>query len=146
MGAKGAYKGIAFHADAFASAKKYDRKNKHDRVGEEVSKAIGLMDSALCPLITAEGSGGDIAWKFKQATGYELAFSEGRMTNRDPKLSAMRRKKYMGQEIDCTMHVKLKDNVRIYFAIVQQLLVICHIGHLPTYTSKVRRGKVRVQF
>jgi hypothetical protein len=92
-----------------------------------------------------EQNGGNKQKAFHDRSGFELAMTEGKQTNQDKRLKALRKDSFMGCEIDITAHVKLdRDSTRAYFRAFQQngtkLIVVGHIGnHLDTAGTR-RRG------
>jgi len=103
---------------------------------------LGYMNEVLYRLKFKDGEK-ELERAFKDATGYDLAMSEGKMTKDDSKLMRLRRLQHGGEEYDITPHVKHGTQepklVRIHFAFDAsgKKIVIGHIGrHIPNYTSK----------
>ena len=85
---------------------------------------------------------------FVEATGYELAMSESGSTNRDAKLSRMRRIEHDGSEYDISPHIKHGSRapkmLRIHFAFDEQnkRIVVGYVGeHMDTAGTKRGRGR-----
>ncbi|MDR3359947.1 MAG: flagellar protein FliT [Bifidobacteriaceae bacterium] len=83
-----------------------------------------------------------------RASGFEVALSEGRQTNKDPSFKAQREDEFEGRQLDITPHVKSgrdpkeRGFVRIYYAFdtESQKLVIGHLaGHLDNYSTRKRK-------
>ncbi|MBN2686017.1 MAG: hypothetical protein JXR40_12110 [Pontiellaceae bacterium] len=85
----------------------------------------------------------DIERRFREISGFELALNEGRLTNRNKKLTQLRKINIGDKEFDITPHVKAGGNkepkcLRVYYAWEQesQKLVIGHCGaHLDNATT-----------
>lgn len=79
--------------------------------------------------------------EFKNQTSFELTFSEGKQTNRDSKFRELRKRTYLGKEVDITPHCKVdksKGMLRIHFYLdyERKLIVVGHCGnHLENYMS-----------
>jgi hypothetical protein len=95
-----------------------------------------LWSTALhLPRILFRERAGNPEQAFREATGLDLAMSEGKLTQRDKGLMRLRRDSFEGKEIDITPHVKSGPTFRVYFAVdaVQQRIIIGHCGdHLDT--------------
>jgi hypothetical protein len=81
----------------------------------------------------------EVAQKFRDSTGFELAVGESQTTKKHKKLGAMRKDFYKGEEIDISPHVKHGTSpgsiLRVHYFVHQKekLLVIGHCGdHLDT--------------
>ena len=83
--------------------------------------------------------------EFRLRTGFVLAASEGKMTNKDGKLARLREREYQGQTIDISWHIKkATDNAkgkcfRLHYwpDPERKLIVIGHCGdHLRNYSSQ----------
>ncbi len=89
---------------------------------------------------------GDLAQRFRNRTGYELALNEGEITADDPDIMALRRDLFEGEEIDITPHVSIgskpPDVLRVHYYPhrERQLIVVGHCGdHLKTAgTRRIR--------
>lgn len=107
-------------------------------------KALWDMATILHDLLLNQ-EGGDKQKKFRDQSGFQLALTEGKLTNQDRKLTSLRKDIFRGHEIDITPHVKFdRGNTRAYFCPFQQngtkLIVVGHIGdHLDT--AGTRRQK-----
>jgi hypothetical protein len=84
----------------------------------------------------------DIAKRFKELTGFDLALSEGRNTTRDNKLMALRKQDYNGTAIDITPHVKYGNRapkllrVHYYPDRERRRILIGHCGdHLENFST-----------
>lgn len=78
-----------------------------------------------------------LAENYRSATGYELALTETKQTKNDAEMMTLRKRKYRGEEIDITPHIKGKGRshlrVHFYFDRERRLIVIGHCGeHLTT--------------
>ncbi len=108
-------------------------------------RALWAMATTLYDVLF-EQDGGNKQKAFHDRSGFELAMTEGKQTNQDKRLKALRRDSFMGREIDITAHVKLdRDSTRAYFYPFQQngtkLIVVGHIGnHLDTAGTRRRRN------
>ncbi len=86
-----------------------------------------------------EAGGGDITRAFQEASGYELALKEGKMTKRDSSLTSLRNCRWEGREYQADAHVKGRNpkvGFRLYYAWDKdrRRIVIGHVGsHLRTY-------------
>jgi hypothetical protein len=74
---------------------------------------------------------------------FELALTEGKQTQKDAKLMALRKLQHDGQEFDMTPHVKFGNRppkmLRLYYAVNREgkKLIVGHFGdHLDNYTTK----------
>ena len=74
---------------------------------------------------------------------FELALSEGKQTQKDAKLMALRKLQHDGQEFDMTPHVKYGNRspkmLRLYYAVNREgkKLIVGHFGdHLDNFTTK----------
>ncbi|MFZ0634378.1 MAG: hypothetical protein WA755_05470 [Candidatus Acidiferrales bacterium] len=81
----------------------------------------------------------EVAQKFRDSTGFELAIGESETTKKHKKLGAMRKDVYKGEEIDISPHVKHGTSpgnaLRVHYFVhpEDRLLVIGHCGdHLDT--------------
>ena len=83
--------------------------------------------------------------EFHLRTGFILAASEGKMTNKDPKLARLREREYDGRTIDISWHIKKKTDTakgkcfRLHFWLdsERKLIVIGHCGdHLRNYSTQ----------
>ena len=103
-------------------------------------RLLYALATTLYDLIFADAPAGDLRVRFRDLTGIDLALSEGRMTNDDARLVALRHDvDDLGQPIDITPHLKWGDRpprlLRVHFAIdrARRLLIIGHCGdHLET--------------
>lgn len=85
-------------------------------------------------------SDGDAGSEFKNETGYEIAFHESSMTNKDSRLQRLRQIPYDGRVIDISSHVKGKSGnrnalLRVHFCVDRKTgkIVIGHCGeHMET--------------
>jgi hypothetical protein len=87
------------------------------------------------PRILFRDQAGNPEQAFRDATGLELAMSEGKLTQRDKGLMRLRRDSFEGREIDITPHVKSGPTFRLYFAVdaAQKRIIVGHCGdHLDT--------------
>ena len=79
--------------------------------------------------------------EFKNKSGFELTFGDGKMTNKDSKCQGMRKRIYEGNEVNITPHCKVdksKGQLRIHFHLdyTNKLIIIGHCGnHLENYSS-----------
>lgn len=79
---------------------------------------------------------------FKQESGFQLSLREGKLTNKDNKLMAQRKRLYNDEEIDITAHTKIdkgNKSLRVHYYVDKpnQKLVIGHCGnHLDNYSTK----------
>ena len=129
-------KTLEFTDDAVASAK-----------GAEFSdlqtawELLWHMGTVLNALVFKEQSK-DLEASFKDKTGFDLAMTEGKMTQKDAKFTKRRRIRHNGLDYDITPHVKAEKNkrhLRVHFAINRDegKVVIGHCGdHLETYGTK----------
>lgn len=98
----------------------------------------------LHPLLEQESpDGGTIPELYKQRSGFELTWTEGKQTKKDPKLMQLRRLEYDGQVLDITPHVKYASkshkHLRVHFAVHEAsgAVVVGHCGdHLETYGTQ----------
>lgn len=95
-----------------------------------------------------ERSFGNLEQAFVEETGYELTLSESGSTNRDAKLSRMRRIEHDGSEYDISPHIKhgtrAPKMLRVHFAFDEQnkRLVVGYVGeHMDTAGTKRGRGR-----
>lgn len=85
-----------------------------------------------------ECSGIDVVKQYREQSGFEMAMSEGRTTQSNPRLMRLRRDVFEGTEIDFTPHVKYGTDpraMRVYFHVDRdrRRLVVGHCGdHLDT--------------
>ena len=118
-------------------AKRSAEKATANRSQEELREAWScLWATALhLPRIMFRERAGNPEQAFREATGLDLAMSEGKLTQRDKALMRLRRDSYEGREIDITPHVKSGPTFRLYFAVdtAQQRIIVGHCGdHLDT--------------
>lgn len=130
---------IAVLPEAYASARGYPADL------DEARRMLSAMANTLWKLHFSEESV-DISGEFYLRTKFKHALSESGFTKTNGGLMRLRKRTYMGREIDISPHVKGKsgprDEVfRIYYCpdAETRLLVIGHAGpHLPTSrTSKL---------
>ncbi len=85
-----------------------------------------------------ERDGVDIVKRYHEQSGFEVAMSEGRATQSNPRLMRLRKGVFEGQEIDFTPHVKYGSDpraMRVHFHVDRERrrLVVGHCGdHLDT--------------
>lgn len=124
---------VVFTDRARRSAEKATANRSTEELGEAWSC---LWATALhLPRILFREKAGNPEQVFREATGLDLALSEGKLTQRDKGLMRLRRDSFNGKEIDITPHVKSGPNFRIYFAVDPraQRIIIGHCGdHLDT--------------
>jgi hypothetical protein len=84
----------------------------------------------------------DIAKRFKELSGFDLALNEGKDTSRDRKLMALREQRYNGKVTDFTPHVKYGNRppkvLRVHYwpDRERRCIVIGHCGdHLPNFST-----------
>lgn len=107
-------------------------------------RLLHALVTTLYDLVFAEPPVADIETAFQQQSGIELAFGEGKQTNRNERMMAQRRDvDDRGEAIDITPHLKLGDRaprlLRVHFAIDRErrLLIIGHCGdHLETFGTQ----------
>lgn len=117
--------------------------NSHPGEMPKVWSILWEMATTLHSLaFTADGSG-DIATEYRNRTGYEIALTETKLTNKDNKLSSLRKDDYEGKTIDITPHVKYGNRepkcLRVHFWLDNdhERIVIGHCGdHLDTSGSR----------
>lgn len=91
-------------------------------------------------------SKGNVEKEFLNATGYELTLTEGKATNKQPKLVAMRQFQYDGKVVDGSPHIKIpgygKTMARIHYYVdrERELIVILHAGEHLTTAGTSRMG------
>jgi hypothetical protein len=130
---------IAFTERAIKSA----RDTKCDDV-PTAWRAIWAMATILYDVFWKQ-EGGDKQKMFQDQSGFELAMTEGKLTNQDAKLMSLRKDIFKGREIDITPHVKFdRASARAYFCPFQEngtkLIVVGHIGgHLNTAGTRKQR-------
>jgi len=136
--AKGFFPRLVITERALETAEAYDECKSFPEAWE----MLGSMNEVLYRLKFEDGEK-ELERAFKDATGYDLAMSEGKMTKDDSKLMRLRRLQHDGAEYDVTPHVKHGTQepklVRIHFAFDEsrKKIVIGHIGrHIANYTSK----------
>ena len=130
---------IAFTERAIKSAEE----SKFDDV-DRAWKVLWAMATTLYNLYFERDSN-DIPKTFRNETGIELAMTEGKQTNQDKRLMALRKDIFMGREIDITPHVKFdRDSTRAYFRPFQQngtkLIVVGDIGYHMNTSGTRRRN------
>lgn len=130
---------IAFTEQAVRSANESGFRDIH-----AAWKALAAMATTLHDLYYAR-DGCNPEKEFRDRTGFPLALTEGKQTNRNRKLRDRRRDTFMGQEVDITPHVKFDDDTtRAYFAPFAQngtkLIVVGYIGHLDTDGTRRRKN------
>jgi len=100
-------------------------------------RALWAMATTLYDVFFNE-EGGNKQKAFRDQSGFELAMTEGKLTNQDKKLMSLRKDTFMGRAINITAHVKFdRARTRAYFCPFQEngtkLIVVGHIGsHLDT--------------
>ena len=107
-------------------------------------RPLHALATTLYDLVFADPPIADLETAFAQQSGLEVAFGEGKQTNRNDRMMAQRREvDDRGQSIDITPHIKLGDRaprlLRIHFAIdrERQRLIIGHCGdHLETFGTQ----------
>jgi hypothetical protein len=88
----------------------------------------------------------NIAGDFRNATGFEIALSEGKQTHDDPKFMRLRRHEWNGEIIDIEPHIKIDGDkskllrVHYYAHPARRLIIVGHCGdHLDNYSTRKRR-------
>lgn len=128
--------------EAYESAKRYTKGST-----AETWKALVSMATVLWRLKFIDNAGGSLIKSFQSETSFELAMTELKLTKANDELMRLRQRRYNGETIDITPHVKGKgtsklDPLRIHFAFddENEKIVIGHCGqHLPTSgTAKVK--------
>lgn len=110
---------------------------------DEQWQVVSSVATKLWPLYF-EGDCGDVAAAYKQASGYDLALTEGKLTKADARMMRLRQRTYHGETIDVTPHIKGRDSspamaLRLHYHVdrKRQLIVIGHCGaHLTTYGTQ----------
>lgn len=105
---------------------------------------LHALATTLHDLVFAQPPVSDLETAFQQQTGIEVAFSEGKQTNRNERMMALRRDvDDRGEPINITPHLKLGSRpprqLRVHFAIDRErrLLIIGHCGdHLETFGTQ----------
>lgn len=113
-----------------------------------VWQGLWCMCTAVYDIYAKGQGGGNADERFRRTPGvpvrFELALSEGKNTNRNARLTKMRRIQYHGRTIDITPHLKAgggndsETTLRIYYCWdeTDATLVIGHIGtHLTNDTT-----------
>jgi hypothetical protein len=107
---------------------------------------LWALATILAPLyLDHQLSPEQIRSSFEAQSGFDLALTEGRATNRDKKLMAKRQILVDGVEYDISPHAKTRDAVnflRVHFAVDHQRhrLLIGHCGdHMDTAGTRRRR-------
>lgn len=126
---------IVFTDKAFESAKNATLKNLN-----VAWKCLRTMSTVLYDLHFQQTLPfRDVAQRFRDSTGFELAIGESETTKKHRKLGAMRRDVYKGEEIDVSPHVKHGTSpgnvlrVHYYVHLKDKMLVVGHCGdHLDT--------------
>jgi hypothetical protein len=87
-----------------------------------------------------------IEQEFRSRSGFDLSITEGKQTNQDKKLLALRKDTWNGKPIDITPHVKWGNKeprlLRIHYAPMQheKLIVVGHCGdHLTTSGTRKKK-------
>ena len=128
---------IVVHENAYAAARKY-------KTFKEFSRAWDLMSALATTLykMKFEGDGMINEAAFKDATGFELSMTEGKMTKKAPKLDALRKTKYSGKVYDTYPHLKWSSKppkcLRLHFAFIEEekKILIGYFGeHLDNYST-----------
>ncbi|HWW87183.1 MAG TPA: hypothetical protein VNZ26_26480 [Vicinamibacterales bacterium] len=110
-----------------------------------VWRLVRSLPVHLHPLMTDESlTAGVIADRYRQQSGFDLAWAEGKQTNRDNKLTRLRQLEFDGRTLDITPHVKHENKakklwLRVHFAVdhATGVLVVGHCGdHLDTYGTR----------
>jgi hypothetical protein len=129
---------IAFTERAIKSASERDFSDVHTAWRVLWAMATTLYDMFF------EQHVNNIPRAFREQSGFELAMTEGKLTNQDKKLTAWRNDVFEGQKIDITPHVKFdKDTTRAYFCPFRangtKRIVVGHIGHFDTAGTRRRK-------
>jgi len=123
--------------DAHRSAREYVRGNT-----AEVWSVLRSMATVLHPMIFGQG-GGNVAYAFRDQTGYELTLREMKLIKQADEFSRLRTVIYRGTEHSAAAHVKGRgrargETLRVHFFADydEQKLVIAHCGeHLATFDT-----------
>lgn len=142
---------VVFTAEARRSAERAEF-NSLRRELPQVVRLLWHLATTMHELLYRDGTeSGRIVDLFRERSGgFEMAMTEGSMTNRDASASAARRVDFNGETVDITPHLKLgpvqNKWLRVYFGKAtnlhgQQILVVGHCGdHLDTAGTRRRRG------
>jgi hypothetical protein len=110
---------------------------------QEAWEMLLHLNQTMYQLKFEDDSPKDLEKAFKEKSGYDLALSEGKLTQKDKKLMRLRILIHDGKEYDITPHLKYHNNepksVRIYFAFDERArkIIVGHIGrHIPNATTK----------
>lgn len=111
----------------------------------ETWAVLRAMAMTLLPLCSS-GKGGDIASRFQDKTGFELALRDTKATKDNAKLQRLRRFEYKGTKRDASAHVKGRDSksgkrlrVHFFYDSDEQKLVIAHCGNHLRSASTAKR-------
>ncbi|MGE5362156.1 MAG: hypothetical protein ACM3NQ_24325 [Bacteroidales bacterium] len=118
--------------------------NKERSELQSVWQVLRSLATELHPLLEQESpDGGTIPDLYKQRSGFELTWTEGKQTKKDPKLMQLRKLDYDGQTLDITPHVKYSSKshkyLRVHFAVHEAsgAIIVGHCGdHLETYGTQ----------
>lgn len=110
---------------------------------DEQWQVVSSVATKLWPLYF-EGDCDDVAAAYEQASGYDLALTEGKLTKADASMMRLRQRTYHGETIDVTPHIKGRDSsaamaLRLHYHVDRKrhLIVIGHCGaHLTTYGTQ----------
>ena len=126
--------------EALDSAQHWDRRHGVLSLADadRVWQLLYSVTDPLWQLVFAEGTS-SLAGEFRNRTGFTLALTESKPSNRIPMVVGQRQRTYRGQTIDITPHVKCRlacnQKLRLHFWLdhVGKLVVIGHCGeHLLT--------------
>jgi hypothetical protein len=132
---------IIFTAKGLASTE-----DRSDTVVDLAWECLWAMATSLHAMFFMEDTRGvDLERRFKEASGFDLAMSEGKSTNKDKKFMNLRKDIYDGKTVEIIPHVKVGNKeprlLRIHFYLDhdRKIIVIGHCGgHLDNFSSRNR--------
>lgn len=118
--------------------------DRSDTVVELAWKCLWTMATTLHALFFDDGTDGvDLERRFKEASGFDLAMSEGKNTKRDKKFMNLRQDLYDGKTIKIIPHVKVGNKeprllrVHFYPDHDRKIIVVGHCGgHLDNFSTR----------
>jgi hypothetical protein len=130
---------LVFLDEAISAAKKADIEDY-----ESIWNILWHCNFTLWELHFSDDSGGNIAEKFRNRSGYQLALTETGATKKDSRIMQAREVLYNSEVIDITPHIK-HDKGGKYFRLhyfvdaTREVIVIGHCGnHLDTAGTRRR--------
>mgnify|MGYP007101905729 CR=1 FL=1 len=116
-------------------------------VGEGAGVILRSVPTTLWDLYFGKVPSANVQKDYQAQTSFELALTEGSMTNKGAKYMKQRERTYHGKTISIAPHIKgrsgnPKDNFRLhYYADAERRLIV--VGHCGAHLETAGSGKVK---